>query len=925
MLSINLEGLENYTRPAMLNTMKYLRRAQEIFYSMTIPNDFLYALTLRSMPNKISDINAKVDKSEKWVEEAIKNFSNAENSNNSVFDNAVNVLERFMINIEKGSSFNKNLLKKESTNENLIVDFWNFISDWGDSTSEALGDWAIDMSEMIGETASSIGDGFISFLSDSWNTAAKMAEDFGSFLINDVPSAMNDLGGLLSDKWNYLCENTILGDVVDFGECIIASSANSLLGAFKGLCELEESLADVAVILGAAVSTQYTLQMDSFSNIGYLISRLTGNTNEYESITASMWSQVMGFVAEDHVNNAFKEFYENNIIGQWLDEHAHEWFKSNGIVFNVMSGIGYTTGIVALSFIVAPILGVAAGTGLFSTIGIPSLLAGLAGMGGGTEYAWGQMRDSSMVGIEEMYINGDISEEQYNSIIAIRSFTDEEWAEIEQDYRNGNIEQEQYELMRQIREMPDDWRSIQNFFSGIGYGAAVGVWEGVQWYIGGRLTKYAILGRPIPSAVANIAIDSLFNAADTPYRAVVESIALGEDFEEAFKNQGGTDAMLTNFLIGLGLSTGGEIFNAYNANGQQNNLLERLNNIEAFNGLDAVTANRIREIIEENNNVNFDRMTDAEFNLYVTELISTRNSQIEEVAKYLYGDQAGNISQEVRLKIENGIDAINRSGLLEGIEENKATVLRNRIMEEYFKENIDLNNISAEELQRRIKNYEEMYERIEASKESFRDLIDRGYIKEEDFKEIIENHIFIKGKEEFEALWRLNGGNTDPSSVLAFYYQGNLYLRELNDVTTITHEINHALGRLSFTSYTGEVVFHRGINEAFTEKIAIDLTEGENIRGYMFNVNMLNNLIEIIEKEGYNENVILDAYFGGLEDANHFKEIVDEISGREGTFERIAELMDITDGVGYSVEEVKVAREELISIIVELEKKVGLL
>lgn len=415
----------------------------------------------------------------------------------------------------------------------------------------------------------------------------------------------------------------------------------------------------------------------------------TGNAENWESGTLNIMQNTMSFVATDHVGNLYNWFYNDFIVGQWLDANAFDLFKSDGQIFGFVSGIGYVAGIIALTFLTFGIGGVAVGasstvmTGAITTVS--SLIAGLAGFGEGTEYIWGQQKNSSMEGIKEMYINGEISKEQYDSIITIRSLTDEQWAEIEQDYKNGNITKEEYELMKQIREIPDDWKTIQNFLSGVGYGTAVGVWEGVQWYLDGKFSG--------ATSAIRIGADSLFNLGDTPFRAFMESLMFGEDYEEAFRKQGGTDAMLQNFLIGLIGSTGGEIFDAHNAN----KLSNRLNNLSVLNDLDDATATKIRELLEgqdASNKININKMSDAELNQYISNLLSNRNSQIDEVAKYLYGDQSVEVSDQVMLKIANGVDAINRTGLLDNMDETKANSIRNQIMESYFSDEIDLSDIN---------------------------------------------------------------------------------------------------------------------------------------------------------------------------------------------------------------------------------------
>ena len=85
---------------------------------------------------------------------------------------------------------------------------------------------------------------------------------------------------------------------------------------------------------------------------------------------------------------------------------------------------------------------------------------------------------------------GEITEEEYNTFVAIRNLSDEDWAKVEEDYKNGVISEEEFKQMKNIREMPDDWATAENLFKGMGNGLANGVWEGLQWYVGGRLGKW---------------------------------------------------------------------------------------------------------------------------------------------------------------------------------------------------------------------------------------------------------------------------------------------------------------------------------------------------------------------------------------------------------------------------------------------------
>ena len=657
MLSINLDGLEDDVRPLLQKTMTYLKNAQDILYSMAIPSDFSYNSTLRNMPGEVSYVYENVKGEEKWISEVISNFSSAESSNSSLIDSIANLLKDLEI------SQDNNIEGGVKENSNPVDDFFNMLSSAGDLAIDFLGnfgDFLMDSGEAAIATASNIGESFLSFLSDSWNTATGFAEDVSNFFKNDLPVMINDAGAAIFSFLDGLCEIPFIGPVFGFIEGATSSVINIFGGAFKGLAGLGESLIDIGAIFGSVVGSIFTGAWDGLTYLGSLI---TGNTDSWESITAGMWSNTMSFVAEDHVNNAYKDFYENNMIGQWLDKHAHDWFKSDGLITGLVSGLSNVAGILALAVLALPEL-IAGGISVGGVTLISSLIAALAGAGEGTEYIWGQKRDSSMEGIERMLENGEISQEQYDSIIMIRQMTDEQWEEIMIDYINGNISKEQYELMCEIREIPEDWKNFENFISGIGYGAAVGAWEGIQWYLGGKLAAWSIPGKQGLTSATRIGIDSLFNAGDTPFRALMESFSTGEDINKTFENQGGIQSLLMNFGIGFLGSLGGEFYDAHKIN--QNNIImtNRLNGLTALEGLDDLTTNRIREILESQNNnkkIDINNMTNVQLNQYVLELLKNRNLQIDNAAKYLYGNQSGNISSQVRLKIANGIDAINWS------------------------------------------------------------------------------------------------------------------------------------------------------------------------------------------------------------------------------------------------------------------------
>lgn len=190
-------------------------------------------------------------------------------------------------------------------------------------------------------------------------------------------------------------------------------------------------------------------------------------------------------------------------------------------------------------------------------------IAATAGAGKATQEIWGEMRDSSWEGLQQMYEKGEISKEQIEIFATIRNLTDEEWSQIKEDYLDGIIGKDEFEQIKQIRQMPEEWTTAKNGIKGITYGVANGVWEGVQWYVGGKFAQWKPEGvSKILSSVVRVGYDTAFNAMDTPYRTLLDMLMKDKDLAEAWNDRGGSQAMLTDIGIGLIGSIGGEVFDS---------------------------------------------------------------------------------------------------------------------------------------------------------------------------------------------------------------------------------------------------------------------------------------------------------------------------------------------------------------------------
>lgn len=601
-MKIDTNNMINKVKPQCKNINTYLSNASSYISSVSIPSDFTYYYKLTKMPQEINNIKSNINSINTWVSDVANKFEAAENKNVKSMNSLISKIDK--INIS--TSFTKTGSKVSGTQNNKNISY-SAVAQVSASTSkstfkfEKIENMVNKIQSQTSKTAAKIGKFVCNFViepaKDIYEKCKAAISEFISGLINEMTKGINELKKGMTEfvnkGWKKACEikdsvvnglkdagayigpvwdslyTKVLGPVLNVLECTAASIVNVLYGLTKGLAQFVESVLDLVVIILTGVASIFTGLWDGVS---YVISLFTGNKDEWSSATAAMWKGVMGYVAEDHVGNIFAAFYEKTIVGQWLDEHAIGIFKSDGIGTNIASGIGYVAGIIILTIVTLGAGGAAVGTSAATTSTFTTTAAVVAtasGTGQYTEEAWGNMRDSSWEGIERMYEKGEITEEELNSFMAIRNLTDEQWAEIEKDYKNGVISKEEFEQIKQIKEMPDDWKTLENGIKGIGYGVANGVWEGVQWYVGGKLGNWVIKGgSQLATSAIRVGVDTAFNGVDTVFRTAMDTVTYGSTWAEAWQEQGGWNSVITSIGVGLITSVGGEVFDNIKAKGQ---------------------------------------------------------------------------------------------------------------------------------------------------------------------------------------------------------------------------------------------------------------------------------------------------------------------------------------------------------------------
>ncbi len=643
------ESLQKQVMSNLRDNVTYLNSSKNILSSIDIPTDFKYYTQLKNYPQNISDIVSEIKSIEKWLDKVIINFKNTEKKNAQVMNQILISTMNMTLSTVKTQAASKALdetgakIDKTNTNNSSDTKAKNTVSNifnWVTS-----GKWLTAAKDVATRTASKVVTTAKSGIATTLNTGAKVAKKATTSISKAAHSAISFVGSKVTSacKWSY---NHIIKPGWSFIKSTAASVANIVAGVIKGLCQFIESLLDLIVMLGTAVGSVFT---GIYDGVTYVKSVIAGNTDDWSSKTASMWANVMGFVAEDHVDNVFKNFYQNTMLGKWLDENAAEWFKSNGFVTNVASGIGYVSGLVALTLATAGVGG--AGVATANTIGTGTGIAVAAGTGKYTAEHWAKMRDSSWEGIERFYKKGQITEEQYNSYKMIRNLDEQQWKSIENDFKNGNITKEEYEQIKQIRELPEDWTTLENGFKGLGYGISNGIWEGIQWYVGSKLAVSVIskTSQAANSAI-RVGIDTGFNALDTPFRTTTESLASGKRWEQVWIEQGGWKSVLSNAGIGLVGSAGGEVVNITKIKkGNKNINFKRLNpkKILKIINFKKPNASKIFKKLKGSKKINFKRLNPKKIlkKSNIKKIINFKKPNASKIFKKLKGNKKINFKK----------------------------------------------------------------------------------------------------------------------------------------------------------------------------------------------------------------------------------------------------------------------------------------
>ena len=174
------------------------------------------------------------------------------------------------------------------------------------------------------------------------------------------------------------------------------------------------------------------------------------------------------------------------------------------------------------------------------------------------------------------------------------------------------------------------------------------------------------------------------------------------------------------------------------------------------------------------------------------------DTQVEAVIDLIY-DEDPNLTDEEKERIVEAIANINDTKILEGLNEDIANRIRAEIVDDYLDGELELDGITADQLQEYIESHPDIQIGFEINEaiSNFESLIEAGVVTEEEIKAIIENNIVIHDENAFiEEYIEAGGTETDVSDIESFYdpETQTVHVRDTSDSVVITNSIITILG-----------------------------------------------------------------------------------------------------------------------------------
>lgn len=397
------------------------------------------------------------------------------------------------------------------------------------------------------------------WISNAWNTTTNWISEKTTQLKDTVISLYDKTGAFLSNAWNSFTGfvSNLTSDLIDGLQTVGASITNAFISLTKGVVSLVEAVGDLFVLAVSGIGSVGTLIVDGWNCIF--------NGQEGLVATNGLWNETKKIVAYNWTDKIYDSIYATE-FGQSLDEHAIDFFKSDGMGCQILEGIGYAAGVVALS-----VFTFGAAT--------PLVLGGTAAATGFSKYTAQEWNENSLTISYDGQNSINIALD-YQEFLDLKNLKDGESRDFTQAFidENGNQSNITFTV---TKNGSNNYSVVDNYGNnlvfaglnesdtakGLALGAVYGIWEGLQYGVGAKIGTSTFSG--ITSNITNtaaqklavsglrVASDTLTGVVEVPFQSAVTTLADGVSFSEAWEQNGGFNSVLTQAgIAGIGSALG---------------------------------------------------------------------------------------------------------------------------------------------------------------------------------------------------------------------------------------------------------------------------------------------------------------------------------------------------------------------------------
>lgn len=397
---------------------------------------------------------------------------------------------------------------------NIADGIGEFASDIGDTVTSA----AVGVADVAADTidiASDFVEDAVDVVSGAADTVVSAADTAFSYAGEKLEEATSAIVGAAKSVIDGVVDtaadikdwvvNTAWPNIKDLGKKI----GDVLENTAATILLTAQSLVEGVLEFGEAIVDLITIVNTAVKSIPTGV--IDGAQALWGLATGNEWESVTKKMWDNTKGFVSKEHVKNLFDSLYGDTGYGQWIKNNAYgyetVRSVTSGIGYVAGVVALTIVTFGAGGAAVGGSAAAGSAVTSVSAGQLAITAGA------------AGI------GKGSEKA--------------------------------------------WNEGASTIEGLVYGGANGLWEGAQFYLGGKIggsNLFSKLGTDKLSVKAlniasRVALDGIDGGAEGFAQPLLEMIYKDESFKELFEKNGGWNAVATNAAVGSISSAAGEAFN----------------------------------------------------------------------------------------------------------------------------------------------------------------------------------------------------------------------------------------------------------------------------------------------------------------------------------------------------------------------------